>query len=1202
MQRHMTSLQFDRHRHGVAYMLVLFALLIGTALAVSFMTAAGTSSAIANNVRRHSDARAIAESGLEMAIAYVRSDETWRDDKTSGQWLADQDLNGGTFSIWGEDDDGDLADDTDDPVRLTVVATYEGVTHRVSALVTPGESTDAGELLFVCGDADSMSSADQKKQDFFESLGYSVNALTDSANQAAYDTALETANVVYVSEQVSSSSVGTKLLSVPVGVVVEEALLHDDMEFSSSSGGTYSDTNVYITDNGHYITQQFSTGNVTLTESTETFARNASTLASGAHVLGTNSNPALFVFDVGAQLYDGSSAQGRRVAMPFGASNFDFDQLTDDGETLVQRALEWAAASQVPANGLLAEHFHSGSGDPYPVSNLDELDDIDWTRTPDYTEYVQQINYASTSGSFYSGGPTDDFGVRFSGFIEVPTGGNWTFYIDSDDGSDLWIDGSLVVDNDGLHGMNEESGTISLTAGQHEIEARVFERGGGVGIILSWSGPSQSKQVVPASAFSTGAETSEDSGDTPQLVALYKFEETVVQPVVVGHWKLDDALVASGLNVLFVSSSGSNPPSVDDEKADVIESFGHTVNFIDDDDSQGTFDNAAAANDVVYVSEQVSSGSIAGKLPNFTIGIVLEERLLLSELGISNGSTSTFTSTRIDVVDDSHYITSPYSTGNLTIQSNDDMSDLTGTLAGGAQVLAERQSSSNAVLVALQQGEALYGGGDAPGRRVAVPWATGSFDVDQLNNNGENLFNRSLIWAAAQRAADDAAGANHGVVVNGATVGASGQIGTAIHFDGDNDLVVISNDSTLNLHSDFTICGWFKLDNNFNSASATSQIIMSKYQDNEHDMLVVLAGNDYNQGSVADGSLVFKIEGGETTEDFNYIWSSRTSWTAGQWYHFACVLDSNHAPNNRIYINGVDNTGGLDNGVGSDELSLDFNADMTIGGGAGDTSQLSGDRFFDGVIDDVRLYGQVMSDSQIAELAAATEPTPDTVPIAYDTSGYGTALDLEVEVPDNVEWLAGNGIEITSATRLLSLTTATKLYNALTATNELSIEVIFTPANTSQSGPARIVSYSGGASTTNVTFGQDGDEYITRLRTDTTFGNGTPSADSGPMLAGGVQEHVIVSYDGENITMYNSNGTKVSLARTGDLDWNNAFNLILGNESEDGYAWLGQLFRVAIYDQAFDPTQAGNVFDGNPPGSAAGGSASGFGVVWEETP
>ncbi len=71
------------------------------------------------------------------------------------------------------------------------------------------------------------------------------------------------------------------------------------------------------------------------------------------------------------------------------------------------------------------------------------------------------------------------FGFVFEGLILIQEKGVYTFYTDSDDGSQLFIGDDLVVDNDGLHSMTEVSGSVALAAGHHPIRVTYFEKNGG---------------------------------------------------------------------------------------------------------------------------------------------------------------------------------------------------------------------------------------------------------------------------------------------------------------------------------------------------------------------------------------------------------------------------------------------------------------------------------------------------------------------------------------------------------------------------------------------------------------------------------------------------------------------------------------------------------------------------------------------------
>jgi hypothetical protein len=95
----------------------------------------------------------------------------------------------------------------------------------------------------------------------------------------------------------------------------------------------------------------------------------------------------------------------------------------------------------------------------------------------------------------------ENFALRFAGYLTAPANGLYTFFIESDDGSRLWIGDTLVVDNDGLHGMEEKSGQIALEAGQHPFVLGYFNTTGGRGLAVRYEGPGIRKQAIPAKAF-----------------------------------------------------------------------------------------------------------------------------------------------------------------------------------------------------------------------------------------------------------------------------------------------------------------------------------------------------------------------------------------------------------------------------------------------------------------------------------------------------------------------------------------------------------------------------------------------------------------------------------------------------------------------------------------------------------------------------
>jgi len=90
------------------------------------------------------------------------------------------------------------------------------------------------------------------------------------------------------------------------------------------------------------------------------------------------------------------------------------------------------------------------------------------------------------------------YGFRFSGTVTTAVADTYTFYTNSDDGSRLYINGTMVVDNDGLHGPTQRSGSINLPAGEHTITVTFFEQGGGEVLDVTWSNSTNGQQPIAA--------------------------------------------------------------------------------------------------------------------------------------------------------------------------------------------------------------------------------------------------------------------------------------------------------------------------------------------------------------------------------------------------------------------------------------------------------------------------------------------------------------------------------------------------------------------------------------------------------------------------------------------------------------------------------------------------------------------------------
>ncbi len=67
------------------------------------------------------------------------------------------------------------------------------------------------------------------------------------------------------------------------------------------------------------------------------------------------------------------------------------------------------------------------------------------------------------------------FGIDYTGRVWIETEGEYRFKLLSDDGSRLYLDDKLVIDNDGMHPPEEVSGAATLSRGIHKLRVMYFQ-------------------------------------------------------------------------------------------------------------------------------------------------------------------------------------------------------------------------------------------------------------------------------------------------------------------------------------------------------------------------------------------------------------------------------------------------------------------------------------------------------------------------------------------------------------------------------------------------------------------------------------------------------------------------------------------------------------------------------------------------------
>ena len=213
-----------------------------------------------------------------------------------------------------------------------------------------------------------------------------------------------------------------------------------------------------------------------------------------------------------------------------------------------------------PRAGLVLETRQRGQGGVNNWQEFQKLWDsssLTFSRSP-----VAQIHHG-----VHLHGPTRDFLSSYSGYLNIDQAGDYTFATVSADASFLQVDGQMVAEWPGWHGVHEgrrgeHNGTIKLAAGAHRLEYWNAQRGGDFIVSAAWKKPGQTQfEIIPPSAF----------------VPLAEFETTAVQPAAgrpaearfkweaISHVVVDDlTLILAKFSVIGPATNASCRWSFDD--------------------------------------------------------------------------------------------------------------------------------------------------------------------------------------------------------------------------------------------------------------------------------------------------------------------------------------------------------------------------------------------------------------------------------------------------------------------------------------------------------------------------------------------------------------------------------------------------------------------------------------------------------------
>jgi mono/diheme cytochrome c family protein len=124
-----------------------------------------------------------------------------------------------------------------------------------------------------------------------------------------------------------------------------------------------------------------------------------------------------------------------------------------------------------------------------------------WDQLPDFATLTPKER-GETVGFDLSVLPRqNDAAITFEGLLQVDRDGDYRFFATSDDGSRVWIDDKLVVDNDGIHPPQTKDGNATLTKGLHRFKAALFNGGGGTELAVEIQGPRLSRRAVDSALY-----------------------------------------------------------------------------------------------------------------------------------------------------------------------------------------------------------------------------------------------------------------------------------------------------------------------------------------------------------------------------------------------------------------------------------------------------------------------------------------------------------------------------------------------------------------------------------------------------------------------------------------------------------------------------------------------------------------------------
>ncbi len=206
-------------------------------------------------------------------------------------------------------------------------------------------------------------------------------------------------------------------------------------------------------------------------------------------------------------------------------------------QTVIQNGVSGGGGG---GNGLTGEYFNYTS-DPM-------------CGTPALTRTDLTIDFDWGSSNPGAGVGIDNFLVRWTGQVEAPENGTYTFSVRTDDGVRLWVNNRLLVDKWFDQYGNTWTGEIQLVAGQrYDIRMDMYERGGGAEAHLWWRRPSMplnQREIVPTNRLFLYSPTAQP---------LYEGRLEMVNCSTISGWALNRRQINTALNITIHADGNPTP-------------------------------------------------------------------------------------------------------------------------------------------------------------------------------------------------------------------------------------------------------------------------------------------------------------------------------------------------------------------------------------------------------------------------------------------------------------------------------------------------------------------------------------------------------------------------------------------------------------------------------------------------------------------